>query len=98
MVQYPQWIHTLHLGVRSLLPVKPPEIDTLVFEGVMKLFQVFAEELLVGTFEGDWLYFSHIRKGKKGDEQLLWMSPVRAPYTWLRMVSRKPAHRQPGVY
>jgi hypothetical protein len=55
MVQYPQWVHTLHFRVRTLLPIKPPEVDALVFERVMELFQVFAKELLVGTFEGDWL-------------------------------------------
>jgi hypothetical protein len=37
MVQYPQWVHTLDLGVRPLLPVKPPEIDSLIFEWVMEL-------------------------------------------------------------
>lgn len=38
MVQYPQWVNTLHLRVRTLLPIKPPEIDSLIFEWVMELF------------------------------------------------------------
>jgi hypothetical protein len=55
--------------VRTLLPIKPPEIDTFIFEGMVKLFEVFAEELLVGTFEGDWLYFSRVRMKEKDDSQ-----------------------------
>lgn len=39
----------------SLLPIQPPEIDSLIFEGVMKLFEVFTEELLICAFEWDWL-------------------------------------------
>jgi hypothetical protein len=63
----------------------------------MELFKVFAEEFLVGTFEGDWLHFSHIRIAKKGYARLPWTNPALGPYTSLRMASRKPAHRQPGV-
>jgi hypothetical protein len=55
--------------VRTLLPIKPPEVDTFIFEGVVELFQVFAEELLVGTFEGNWLYFSQVRMKEKGGSQ-----------------------------
>jgi hypothetical protein len=39
----------------SLLPVKPPEIDSFIFERMMELFKVFTEELLVCAFEGDGL-------------------------------------------
>ena len=62
MVQYPKRVHTFDFGMRTLLPIKPPEIDTFIFEWVMEEFQVFIKEFLVGTFEWDWLIVSGLMK------------------------------------
>jgi len=58
MVQDPQWVYTLDFRMRSLLPVKPPEVYSFILKRVMKLFQVFTKELLVCAFEWDWLDIS----------------------------------------
>jgi hypothetical protein len=44
--------------MRTLLPIKPPEVDPFVFEGMMEELKVFIKEFLVGTFEWDWLIVS----------------------------------------
>lgn len=97
MVQYPKRVHALDFGMRTLLPIKPPEIDTFIFEWVMEEFQVFIKEFLVGTFEWDWLIISGFMKMEmRWDLRHPWKNPVRGLYTLLRMVSRMPVHHLLG--
>ena len=58
MIQHPKWVDTLDFRMRSLLPVKPPEIYSFILKWVVELFQVFTKELLVCAFERDWLDIS----------------------------------------
>lgn len=53
VVQDPQRVDTLDFRVRALLPIQPPEVNSLIFERVMQCLEVFLEELLVGTLERD---------------------------------------------
>ena len=51
VIQHPQRIDTLDLGMRTLLPINPPEIHAFVFEGMVQLFEIGFEKVLVCTFE-----------------------------------------------
>lgn len=53
MVQHPKWVHSFDLRVWSLLPVQPPEVNTLVFQGVVQLLEVLGKEGLVRAFKWD---------------------------------------------
>jgi hypothetical protein len=55
MVQHPERVYRLDFGMRTLLPVDPPKVDAFIFEGMVQLFEIGLEELLVGAFEWDGL-------------------------------------------
>ena len=47
VVQHPEGVKPLHLGVGSLLPVKPPEIHALILHGMMNLLEINLQEFRI---------------------------------------------------
>ena len=55
VIEHPQGIQSRDVGVTALLPVEPPEVDTLVLQGMVGVLQVGGREVLVADVEGDGL-------------------------------------------
>jgi len=53
IVKPPRRTHSRHLGVGFLLPVEPPEIDSLLLQRMEDQVHVVGGEFLVGEVEGD---------------------------------------------
>ena len=58
VIEDPQRIDPRRLGVAPLLPVEPPKVDTLIFEGVMQDLKVVFHKAWLGALKGDRLFFS----------------------------------------
>ncbi len=47
VIQHPQGIHSLQPGYAALLPVDPPEINSLLLKGMMQILKISLHKLLV---------------------------------------------------
>ena len=55
VVEHPQGVQPRDVGVAPLLPVQPPEVDAVILQGMVSVFQVGGREVLVADVEGDGL-------------------------------------------
>ena len=51
VIQPPRWVYSRSLGIGFLLPVEPPEVDTLLLQRMMQQAHVVGRELLFGDVE-----------------------------------------------
>lgn len=95
MVEHPERVDAGRLGVLTLLPIGPPEVDAFLFERVMQYVEVGVEEALVCGVEPDGLDVGV-------NECMNVRGPSSDPCPWLSpsqdKASRKRAHRQLGEY
>jgi len=52
MVQHPQRVDPFLLREWTLLPIHPPKVDPLIFEGMVEEFEVVFQKLFAGRLKG----------------------------------------------
>ena len=53
MVQRPEWVETGNISLLSLLPVDPPEVNTLILKGVVENLKICLSKGRIGNVKAD---------------------------------------------